>query len=73
MDFRPGSRLTEERWEGIGVMKDEFLWEEERKLAATVLLAKEKAITWEGEKGMFRDDYAAPEVRVVRYPPYLSW
>ena len=35
--FTPRKRLTEERMESLGVLKNEFLWEEERKLAAMVL------------------------------------
>lgn len=73
-DFVPGLRLTTERLEGIGVMANSFLWEEERKLAAAVLLVNEKAIAWcEQEKGRFRDDYFSPVIfPVIEHIPWCK-
>jgi len=49
--------------ESLGVLKNEFLWEEERKLAAMVLKENKMGIAWlEDEKGRFRDDYFSPVV-----------
>jgi hypothetical protein len=33
-DFAPGERLTEERMKALGVLENEFLTEEERKLVS---------------------------------------
>ena len=73
-EFHPGERLTKERLEEIGVMNNNFLWEEERKLAAAVLLANETAIAWcEGEKGRFRDDYFSPVIfPVIKHIPWCK-
>jgi hypothetical protein len=67
-------RETQERLDGISVMKNEFLWEEERKLAAAVLLVNERAIAWcEEEKGRFRDDYFSPVIfPVIEHIPWCK-
>jgi hypothetical protein len=50
--FTPGDRLTQERFEGLDLDQYSFLWPEEVKLAAHVLRANEKVLTWtEGERG----------------------
>ena len=64
----------------LGVMMNEFLWLEERKLVAQVLCNNELGLAWdETEKGRFRDDYLSPVVIptiehvpwVHRQPPIL--
>jgi hypothetical protein len=56
--FIPGTHLTQERMDKLGVFKNEFLLPEERKLAAHVLMNNKFARAWdESEKGRFRDDY----------------
>lgn len=70
--FLPGERLTEERMEVLGLMKNEFLWLEERKLVAKVLVMSEKALAWdESEKGRFRDAYFSPvKIPVQEHVPW---
>ncbi|KAF8815135.1 hypothetical protein BYT27DRAFT_7080709, partial [Phlegmacium glaucopus] len=72
--FTPGNRLTEERMEVLGVLKNEFLWKEERKLAAAVLKGNEMGLAWsEDEKGRFREDYFSPVVfPVVEHTPWCK-
>ena len=56
--FMPGTHLTKERIEGIGLLSNTFLWPEERQLVAQVLQLNEKGLTWdETEKRRFREDY----------------
>jgi len=71
--FTPGSRLTTERLEALGVLSNEFLWPEERKLAAHVLKNNELALAWdESEKGRFRDDYFPPVViPTIEHTPWV--
>lgn len=61
--FHPGSRLSQNRMDDLGVFKNDFLWPEECKLAAQVLSNNELALAWdESEKGRFRDDYFPPVI-----------
>ncbi|GLB41626.1 hypothetical protein LshimejAT787_1002260 [Lyophyllum shimeji] len=54
-NFVPGIRLTQDRMDALGLMANDFLWEEERKLIAAVLMNNEMALAWdESEKGRFR-------------------
>ncbi|KXN92750.1 hypothetical protein AN958_02677 [Leucoagaricus sp. SymC.cos] len=56
--FSPGICLMRERMDELGLLENEFLWEEERKLVARVLVLNEMGLAWdETEKGQFRDDY----------------
>ncbi|CAA7264504.1 unnamed protein product [Cyclocybe aegerita] len=73
-DFKPGIRLTEERLANLGIMENVFLWPEERKLAAAVLLVNETALAWsEEEKGRFREDYIEPVViPVIEHIPWFK-
>ena len=62
-EFSPGVRLSQERMDKLGVLTNEFLWPEERKLVAQVLRNNEMGLAWdESEKGRFRDDYLSPVV-----------
>ena len=62
-EFLPGVRLSQERLDELGVLMNEFLWPEERKLVAQVLRNNEMGLAWdESEKGRFRDDYLSPVV-----------
>ncbi|KIK34348.1 hypothetical protein CY34DRAFT_30835, partial [Suillus luteus UH-Slu-Lm8-n1] len=62
-DFLPGIWLTQERMNELGILQNEFLLPEERKLAAQVLMNNELALAWdESEKGRFRDDYFPPVI-----------
>ncbi|KAG2050220.1 hypothetical protein BDR06DRAFT_892089, partial [Suillus hirtellus] len=61
--FTPGTHLTQERMDELGIFCNEFLWPEERKLAAHVLTNNEFALAWdEMEKGHFHNDYFPPIV-----------
>ncbi|CAA7271313.1 unnamed protein product [Cyclocybe aegerita] len=73
-DFKPGIRLTEERLANLGIMENVFLWPEERKLAAAVLLVNETALAWsEEEKGRFCEDYIEPVViPVIEHIPWFK-
>ena len=42
--FVPGTRLTKERMEGIGLLSNTFLWPEKRQLVAQVLQLNEKGL-----------------------------
>jgi len=42
--FSPGVRLTRERMDELGLLKNKFLWSEERKLVTQVLLMNEKGL-----------------------------
>jgi hypothetical protein len=62
-EFTPGTRLTQERMTTLGVFSNDFLWPEEQKLVAHVLMNNETALAWdESEKGRFRDDYFPPVI-----------
>ncbi|KAG2738246.1 hypothetical protein P692DRAFT_20759185, partial [Suillus brevipes Sb2] len=72
-DFEPGTRLTHDRMEELGVFQNDFLWHEERKLAAHVLNLNETALAWdETEKGRFRDDYFPPVIiPTIEHTPWV--
>ncbi|KIK32961.1 hypothetical protein CY34DRAFT_41153, partial [Suillus luteus UH-Slu-Lm8-n1] len=71
--FTPGKRLTKERMDDLGVLSNEFLWPEERNLAAQVLSNNEVALAWdETEKGRFRDDYFPPVIiPTIEHTPWV--
>ncbi|KAJ8582377.1 hypothetical protein M405DRAFT_689372, partial [Rhizopogon salebrosus TDB-379] len=71
--FMPGLRLTQERMDQLGIFKNGFLWPEEQKLAAHVLMNNELALAWdESEKGRFRDDYFPPVViPTIEHTPWV--
>jgi len=72
-DFTPGRRLTLERVTELGILANSFLWPEERKLAAQILLNNEMGLAWdESEKGRFREDYFPPVViPTVEHTPWV--
>jgi len=72
--FVPGTRLTKERMEGIGLLSNTFLWPEERQLVAQVLWLNEKGLVWdETEKGRFREDYfSLVKIPVQEHVPW-AW
>ena len=56
--FVPGTHLTKERMEGIGLLSNTFLWPEKKQLVAQVLQLNEKGLAWdETKKGRFRENY----------------
>ena len=57
----------------LGILDNAFLWPEERKLAAQVLLNNELALAWdELEKGRFCDDYLDPVViPTIKHTPWV--
>ena len=72
-NFTPGTRLTKERMDDLGIFKNEFLWPDEQKLAAHVLAINELALAWdETEKGRFRDDYFPPVIiPTIEHTPWV--
>ncbi|KAJ3554120.1 hypothetical protein NP233_g12491 [Leucocoprinus birnbaumii] len=70
--FQPGNRLTQEHMDSLGLFANDFLWPEEQKLLAQVLLANEAGLAWdESEKGRFHDDYFAPvKIPVTDHVPW---
>ncbi|EIW84690.1 hypothetical protein CONPUDRAFT_26744, partial [Coniophora puteana RWD-64-598 SS2] len=72
-DFSPGTRLTQERMDELGIFDSDFLWPEEQKLAAQVLINNEKGLAWnESEKGRFRDDYFKPiTIPTIEHTPWM--
>ncbi|KIK32843.1 hypothetical protein CY34DRAFT_100673, partial [Suillus luteus UH-Slu-Lm8-n1] len=72
-DFKPGTRLTQERMEELSIFWNDFLWHEERKLAAHVLTLNETALAWdETEKGRFRNDYFPPVIiPTIEHTPWV--
>ena len=63
-----------ERMEELGLMENDFLWEEEKKIAAMVLMNNEMGLAWaEMEKGRFREDYFSPVVFSVHRSSSLDW
>jgi hypothetical protein len=62
-EFTSGTRLTQEHMTTLGVFSNDFLWPEEQKLIAHILMNNETALAWdESEKGRFRDDYFPPVI-----------
>ena len=57
----------------LGILDNAFLWSEEKKLAAQVLLNNELALAWdESEKGRFCDDYFDPVViPTIEHTPWV--
>ena len=72
-DFSPGIHLTQECLEELGILKNKFLWPEEKKLVIQVLHSNELGLAWEeSEKGRFRDDYLSPVViPTVEHVPWV--
>ncbi|KAJ8580869.1 hypothetical protein M405DRAFT_694915, partial [Rhizopogon salebrosus TDB-379] len=72
-DFIPGTRLTQERMDDLGVFSNNFLWPEEQKLVAHVLMNNELALAWdESEKGRFRDEYFPPVIiPTITHTPWV--
>jgi hypothetical protein len=71
--FTPTSRITQERMDELSIFSNEFLWPEERKLAAHILVNNELALAWdESEKGRFRDDYFPPVIiPTIEHTPWV--
>ncbi|GBE78906.1 Retrovirus-related Pol polyprotein from transposon 412 [Sparassis crispa] len=71
-DFTPGTQLSQERMDNLGVLISDFLWPEEQKLIAQVLKQNETDIAWdESEKGHFRDEYFKPVI--IPTIPHTPW
>ena len=71
--FVPGVCLMQERMDQLGIFDSKFLWPEEQKLVAHVLMNNELALAWdESEKGRFRDDYFPPVViPTIEHTPWV--
>jgi hypothetical protein len=60
-DFAPGERLTEEKMKALGVLENEFLTEEERKLVAWVLVVNKRVLAFdESQKRRFSSEIFPP-------------
>ncbi|KAJ3521857.1 hypothetical protein NMY22_g12139 [Coprinellus aureogranulatus] len=72
--FRPGERLTEERWRELGIEENEFLWPEERRLAAEVLMRNEMVLAWtEDHRGEFSKEYFPDlKIPVLEHQPWQA-
>jgi hypothetical protein len=71
-DFTPGTRLTQESLDALGLDSGNFLWPEELKLLHHVLKLNEFGLAWsEAEKGRFWDDYFSPvKIPVIEHVPW---
>jgi hypothetical protein len=72
--FVPSEKLTQERMDRFKVFSNEFLWEEEKKLAPEVLKVNEKGLAWaEADKERFCEDYFTPAIiPVVEHVPWFQ-
>lgn len=72
--FSPAGRLTQERYNDLGLDNNTFLWPEEQRLLAFVLRTHEQGLAWEAsERGSFREDYFAPIViPVLEHIPWVQ-
>jgi integrase-like protein/reverse transcriptase-like protein len=72
-DFVPGTQLTQEHLDVLGLNQGGFLWPEELKLLQHVLKLNELGLAWtEAEKGHFRDDYFSPvKIPVIEHIPWV--
>ncbi|KZO92159.1 hypothetical protein CALVIDRAFT_487994, partial [Calocera viscosa TUFC12733] len=62
-DFKPGLRLTQERYDALDLNKHGFLWPEELKLVSWIIQQHEMVFAWdESEMGLFRSDYFDPVI-----------
>lgn len=62
-DFTPGRRYTQERHDAMNIDPENFLTDEERKLAHHFIRIQEDAFAWEeSEKGRFSDEWFDPVV-----------
>jgi hypothetical protein len=59
--------------DNLGIFQNTFLWPEEQKLAAHVLMNNELALAWnESEKGHFKDEYFPPVViPTIEHTPWV--
>jgi hypothetical protein len=73
--FKPGKRLTQERWEEFynRLVKEGFLWEKEIDLAASILKNNEKAVAWvDSERGTFSRAYFDPvRIPTIEHVPWV--
>jgi hypothetical protein len=71
-DFTPGTQLTQEHLEALGLNLGDFLWPEELKLLHHVLKVNELGLAWtEAEKGRFRDNYFSPvKIPIIEHIPW---
>jgi hypothetical protein len=71
--FSPGMRLTQARMDEMGILHNEFLWPEECKLAAQVLMNNKLVLAWDkSEKGHFQDDYFPPIIiPTIEHVPWV--
>lgn len=72
-EFHSSSCLFQEHMDELGIFKNEFLWPEERKLAAHILSNNELALAWdETKKGHFCNDYFPPIIiPTIKHIPWV--
>ncbi|KZO93436.1 hypothetical protein CALVIDRAFT_485732, partial [Calocera viscosa TUFC12733] len=70
--FRPGPRLTQERYDALSIHSNGFLWPDEIRLYGYIMEVHQYAFAWkETEIGRFRKEYFDP----VIFPmvPHTPW
>jgi len=71
-EFEPTKRISVERLKLININGDGFLWPEEEKLFAQVMVQNEKALAFEEtDRGTLREDYFSPYVMPT--VPHTAW
>ena len=71
-EFKPSTKITEERMKKLAIEQHEELWPEERKLLQYVLCTNERSIAFdESERGTFRRDYFSDYI--IPTIPHEPW
>ena len=71
-EFKSGNRLTLERLKELNINEIGFLWPEEERLFAHILLLNEKSLAFEEtDRGSLRDDYFSPYI--IPVIPHVPW
>jgi RNase H-like domain found in reverse transcriptase/Integrase zinc binding domain len=71
-EFTPTSKITAERLELININGEGFLWPEEEKLFAQVMVLNEGALAFEEtDRGTLREDYFSPYIMPTI--PHSAW
>lgn len=74
-DFSPSGRYTEERKATVDELhKEDFLWDEERKLMHEFMMKQEAVFAWNDvERGSFRHDFFPPvEIPVIEHEAWVE-
>ena len=70
--FTPTKKISEERLKSININGDGFLWPEEEKLFAQVMVLNEEALAFEEtDRGTLREDYFSPYIMPTI--PHTAW